>query len=60
MYNPIEHELGRARQEELRREARLYGLAKAARSEARRSRRAAVAWELQRYGGRLRKLFRGL
>lgn len=58
MYNPIEHELGRARREELRREARLYGLAKAARRGSRRVRRAAVAWELQRYGGRLRKLFR--
>jgi len=60
MYNPIEHELGRARQEGLRREARLHRLAETARRETRRSWRAAVAWELKRYGGSLRKLLRGL
>lgn len=58
MYNPMEHELARARQEEMLREARLNRLAQTARRETRRSRKAAVAWELQRYGGRLRKLFR--
>ena len=58
MYNPIEHELGRARQEELRREARLYSLARTARREKRRSWRADVVWELERYGGGLRKLLR--
>ena len=58
MYNPIEHELALARQEEMRREARLHGLSKAARRETKRSRRTALAWELQRYGGRLRKLLR--
>ena len=60
MHNPIEHELARARREEMLREARLHSLAETARRQTRRGRRTAVAWELQRFGGRLRKLFRGL
>ena len=60
MYSPIEHELVRARREEMLRGAQANSLAKTARRKTRRGRRAAVAWELRRYGGRLRKLLRSL
>ncbi len=58
MYSMIDHELGRERQKELLREARRHSLARTARRSTRRIRKADLAWELKRYGGKLRKLLR--
>lgn len=59
MLNLMDQELARQRREEMLREAGMRRLAKAAGREGRSGPLAVVAWELQRYGGRLRKRLRG-